>query len=56
MNLLYISHDYSYWSKILLGLILTSAYHLEVKVTDLEKFYVKVIKISSFLNSSMDLR
>ena len=42
MELLYILHDYRYWSKILFGFIPTSAYDLEVKVTDLE-IYVKVL-------------
>ena len=42
MDLLYIWHNYRYWSKILFGNILTSAYNLEVKVTDLE-IYVKVL-------------
>ena len=36
MDLLYIWHDYRYWSKILFGTIPTPAYDLEVKVTDLE--------------------
>ena len=59
MELLYIRHDYRYWSKILFGTIPTTDYDLEVKVTDLE-IYVKVLslsffKISSFLNPCMNL-
>ena len=42
MDLLYIFHDYRYWSKILCGTIPAPAYDLEVKVTDLE-IYVKVL-------------
>ena len=45
MDLLYIWHDYRYWSKILFGTIPTPAYDLKVKVRDLEiylKFCVKV--------------
>ena len=42
MDLLYILHDYRYWSKILFGTIPTPAYDIEVKVTDLE-IYVKVL-------------
>ena len=42
MDLLYIWHDYRYWSKILFDIIPTPAYDLEVKVTDLE-IYVKVL-------------
>ena len=45
MELLYIWHDYRYWSKILFGIIPTQAYDLEVKVTDLE-IYVKVLHLS----------
>ena len=41
MELLYIWHDYRYWSNILFSTIPTPAYDLEVKVTDLE-IYVKV--------------
>ena len=36
MDLLYIWHDYRYWSKILFSSIPTPAYDLEVKVMDLE--------------------
>ena len=49
MELVYIWHDYWYWSKILLATIPTPTYDLEVKVTDLEimlKFCIKVFKIS----------
>ena len=42
IDLLYIWHDYRYWSKILFSTIPTPAYDLEGKVTDLE-FYVKVL-------------
>ena len=45
MDLLYIWYDNRFWSKILLGTILTiptPAYDLKVKVTDLE-IYVKVL-------------
>ena len=49
MDLLYIWHDYRYWSKILLGTIPTPAYDLEVKVTDLE-IDVKVLR-QSFVSS-----
>ena len=42
MDLLYIWHDYRYWSKILFGVIPTPAYDQEVKVTDLE-INVKVL-------------
>ena len=35
MYLLYIWHDYKYWSKILFSTILTPAYDLEVKVAEL---------------------
>ena len=45
MELLYIWHDYRYWSKILFGTIPTPAYDLEFKVTDLE-IYVKVLRQS----------
>ena len=45
MELLYIWHDYRYWSKILFGRIPTPAYDLEVNVTDL-KIYVKVLRQS----------
>ena len=44
MELLYIWHDYRYWSKNLFGTIPTPAYDLEVKVTDLE-IYVKVLRL-----------
>ena len=40
MDLLYIGHDYKYWSKILYSTIPTPTYDLEVKVTEI---YVKVI-------------
>ena len=43
MDLLYIWHDYRYWSKILFSTIPILAYNLEVKVTDL-KIYVKVLR------------
>ena len=36
MDLLYIWHDYRYWSKILFSTIFAPAYDLEVKVTDIE--------------------
>ena len=36
VDLLYIWHDISYWSKILFGITPTPAYDLKVKVTDLE--------------------
>ena len=49
MELLYIWHDYRYWSKILFDTIPTLAYDLEVKVTDLEIF-VKVLRLK-FLRS-----
>ena len=42
MDLLYIWHDYRNWSKILFGTIPTTAYDLEVKITDLE-IYSKVL-------------
>ena len=45
MDLLYIWHDYRYWSKILFGTILAPPYDLKVKVTDLE-IYVKVLRQS----------
>ena len=45
MELLYIWHDYRYWSKILFDTIPTPAYDLEVKVTEL-KIYVKVLCLS----------
>ena len=45
MDLLYIWHDYRYWSKILFGSIPTPAYELEFKVTDFE-IYVKVLRQS----------
>ena len=48
MELLYIWHDYRYWSKFLFGTISVPAYELEVKVTDLE-IYVKVLR-QSFLD------
>ena len=45
--LLYIRHDYKYWSKILYSAIPTPAYDLEVKVTGLEMYVcIKVYKIS----------
>ena len=43
MDLLYVWHDYRYWSIICFGTILTPAYDLEVKVTELE-VYVKVLR------------
>ena len=43
MDLLYIWHDYRYWSKILFSTILTPAYDLEGKVKDLE-IYVQVLR------------
>ena len=36
MDLVYIGHDYRYWSQILFCNIPTPAYDLEGKVTDLE--------------------
>ena len=45
MDLLYISDEYRYWSKILFGTSPTPAYDTEVKVTDLE-IYVKVLRQS----------
>ena len=45
MDLLYIWHDYSYWSKILFGTSRTPVYDLEVKVTDIE-IYVKILRQS----------
>ena len=42
MDLLYIWYYDRYWSKILFGTTLISAYDLKVKVTDLE-IYVKVL-------------
>ena len=45
MALLYILHDYRYWTKILIGTIPTPVYDLEVIVTDLE-IYVKVLEQS----------
>ena len=45
MELLYIWHDYRYWSKILFSKIPTPAYDLEVKVTDFE-IYVQVLHLS----------
>ena len=45
MGLLYIWHDYRYWSKILFGTIPIPAFDLEVKVTDL-KIYIKVLRQS----------
>ena len=53
MDLLYIWHDYRYWSESLFGTIPTPAYDLEVKVSDLEiyvKFCNKVFTISSYVN------
>ena len=38
MNLLYIWHDYRYWSNILFGTIPTPAHDLKDNVTDLEIF------------------
>ena len=43
MDFVYIWYDYRCWSKIFLGTINTPAQDLEVKVIDLEKFYVKVL-------------
>ena len=43
MDLLYIWHDYGYWSKIF-STIKIPAYDLEVKVMDLE-IYVKVLRL-----------
>ena len=43
MDFVYIWYDYRCWSKIFLGTIHIPAHDLEVKVTDLEKFYVKVL-------------
>ena len=48
MDLLYIWHDYRYWSKILFGTVPTPTYNLEIKVKDLE-IYIKVL-LQSFLN------
>ena len=45
MKLVYIGHDYRYWSKILFGTIPTPAYDLEVKVIDWD-IYVKVLRQS----------
>ena len=45
MELLYIWHDYGYWSKISFRTIPTPAYDLEFKVTDLE-IYIKVLRQS----------
>ena len=45
MDLLYIWHDYRYWSKILFSTTSTPAYDLKVKVMDLE-IYVKVLRQS----------
>ena len=45
MYLLYIWHDYRYWSKILFSTFRTLAYDLKVKVMDLE-IYVKVLRQS----------
>ena len=45
MDLLYIWHDYRYWSNILFGTVPYPAYDQEVKVTCLE-FYVKVLRQS----------
>ena len=42
MDLVYLWYDYRCWSKILLSTIHNPANDLEVKVTDLEKFYIKV--------------
>ena len=42
MDLLYISHDNRYFSKILFGTTPTPAYDLKAKVTD-EESYVKVL-------------
>ena len=57
MDLLYIGHDYRYWSKNLFGTILTFAYDLEVKFKRLE-IYVKVLHQSFegllILNPDMD--
>ena len=46
MDLVYIWYVYRCWSKILLSIICTPAHDLEVKVTDLEKFYVEVLRQS----------
>ena len=55
MDLLYIWHDYRYWSKSLFGTIPTPAYELEVKVTDLE-IYVKILRqFLRSLNPCMEL-
>ena len=45
MELLYIWHDYRYWSKILFGIIPNPAYDLQVKVTHLE-IYAKVLRLT----------
>ena len=49
MDLLYIWHDYKYWSKILFSTIPTPACDLEGKVMDLKdvmlKFCIKVFKL-----------
>ena len=47
MDLLYISYDNRYWSKILFGTAPTPAYDLKVKVRDLE-IYVKVLRQSFY--------
>ena len=45
MELLYIWHDYRYWSKILFDTIPNPACNLAVNVTDLE-IYFKVLHLS----------
>ena len=49
MDLVYIWYDCKYWSKILCSTILTPAYGLEVKVTDLEILCLSFV--SKFLRS-----
>ena len=57
MGLLYIWHDYRYWSKLLFSTILTSAYNLVGKVMEIYfKFGIKVYKISQFLNLCIMLK
>ena len=48
MNLVHVSNDDRYWSKILHSTIPTPVHDLKVKVTDLENFYVNVLHLSFY--------
>ena len=54
MDLLYIWHDYKYWSKILFDTISTPAYDLEAKLMDLE-IYVKVLHQTTWSNVNINV-